>query len=98
MTNKTIRALQLIRGGQFRAPAEFARAMWPDSDGFKRHYKCGRGSSTGTMMAMAGGGFLGKLRKRGLIHEPVSYHRHVSGTFTLTAEGREALKKAGGRP
>lgn len=90
MTAATKRALKILEakpGGL--KPSDFAEAMWPDSSGWKRIHKCGPGaSSPGVCMALAAGGFLGRLRKQGLteiVHlECFSLHR-------LTKRGREAL-------
>lgn len=71
----TLRALAILRDWpkthdicDHIRPREFAELMWPDSPGWSRCHKCGPyGSSFGAMMPKVGGGFLGKLRARGLI-------------------------------
>ncbi|GAH27720.1 unnamed protein product, partial [marine sediment metagenome] len=64
------KALEIIRDNRIHSPRQFAELMWPDSDGWKRVHKCGHGSSRGAMMAVAGGGLLGKLRAKGFIRAP----------------------------
>ena len=81
-----VTALTIIRDNDIRSPREFAKKMWPDSDGWKRVHKVGRGSHCGAAMALAGGGFLGKLRTQGLILGGYNYERIV-----LTDKGRERL-------
>lgn len=62
------RALEIIRAHGPITPGRFADLMWPNSPGHNRIHKCGPyGASKGVMMAMVGGGYLGKLWKRGLI-------------------------------
>ncbi|KKN65485.1 hypothetical protein LCGC14_0480890 [marine sediment metagenome] len=91
MTDKTTKALQIIRDNHLYGPAAFARLMWPDSEGWQRVHNCGRGASRGVMMAYAAGGYLGKLRARGLIiiwYSPRGIH--------LTDKGKALLRGSGG--
>ena len=83
-------ALEIIRANQIHSHREFAKLMWPDSDGWKHHHKTGRGSSCGTMMAMAAGGLLGKLRYRGLIRTP--WHDDYGSYYSLTEKGRQYIQ------
>jgi len=82
LSAKTLAALQIIRAHPGIQPREFARLMWPDSDGFRRSSRCGRGSSRGGGMNLAGGGYLGRLRRCGLI----------TWDQSLTEAGLEALE------
>jgi len=68
LTDSQIRALTILHNSPDPVyPALFAIKMWPDSDGHRRSYKSGpKGSRKGAGMAIAAGGFLGRLRKLGL--------------------------------
>ncbi len=79
-------ALQIIRDNNIRSPREFAEKMWPNSEGWQRVHKVGHGASRGAAMALAGGGFLGKLRAQGLIRGGYNYERII-----LTDKGKERL-------
>ena len=95
LTQAQQRALEIIRHNGRITPGRFADLMWPDSPGHNRIHKCGSyGASKGVMMAMAGGGYLGKLWKRGLIR-PVfdGYIRE----WVITHEGLGAEAEARGR-
>lgn len=91
----TIRALQLLRDDEdIHRPTEFARMMWPDSEGWQRVGKIGHGSHRGVGMILAGGGFLGKLRAQGLIIISLDRdYRSYSNNYYLTSEGRRILKE-----
>lgn len=87
----TTKALRLIRDNDIRRPRRFAELMWPDSPAWKRIHKVGRGSTFGAAMPQAGGAFLGRLRKAGLIlpwRDP----------FALSNEGHERLKAEEAQP
>lgn len=85
LTPSQFRALKIIRDNRIEMPRQFARLMWPDSDGWDRYTKCGPyGVTRGGGMSIAGGGYLGKLCSGGLIN----YRNR------LTLLGRETLKKA----
>jgi len=83
------RALEIINKNDIHMPKEFARLMWPNSEGWKRMHKCGRGASWGAMMPMAGGGLLGKLRAKDFIRTPWGDDRN--SYYSLTEKGREYL-------
>lgn len=89
----TIRALQIIRDNEnIHRPTDFARAMWPDSEGWKRVGKIGHGSHRGVGMILAGGGFLGKLVTQGLIIASLNVeYRRYDHNYYLTSEGRKLL-------
>ena len=82
------RALLIIRDNDVRSPRDFARLMWPDSEGWKRVHKVGRGSSRGAAMSLAGGGFLGKLYQKGLI-----LHGFPRSRIILSDKGAEKLRQ-----
>jgi hypothetical protein len=76
MTQKTLRALLIIRDNNVTSAAEFAALMWPESSGWNRRVKCGNyGVSVGGGMALAGGGLVGKLVKRGLVVRVYAFDR-----------------------
>jgi len=80
------RALEIVRDGGPILPGHFAERMWPDSECWRHVHKCGPyGASQGVMMAMAAGGFLGKLGKAGLVCW------FGSAGYMLTAQGYAAL-------
>jgi len=85
---KTIVALKLIATKNIRSPSEFAKEMWPNSEGWQRVQNVGHGAHRGAGMFLAGGSFLGKLRSQGLILGGIDQDRIV-----LTDKGRELLHK-----
>jgi len=88
ISDSTARALLLIRNHKIDSPRQFARFMWPDSDGWKRHSKAGpNGVSRGGGMNLAAGGYLGKLERRRLIRRSIT----VVLPYRLTEEGSAAL-------
>ncbi len=93
LTPTQVRALTILRDHGPLTPRAFAQKMWPDSPGWQRCYKCGpHGASDGIMMALAGGGYLGKLRQRGLA--TVSWDGwHLE--HVISAEGRRLLRERG---
>lgn len=92
-TPAQIKALQIIEAHTIRSPTQFARLMWPDAEAWSNTSKCGpHGSSRGGGMRMAGGAYLGKLRKAKLIDW--WYGRGTERTFSLTEMGRTALLRA----
>jgi hypothetical protein len=85
---RTAEALHIIATHTITAPKQFARFMWPDSDGWRSSTGHGRsGSIKGGGMSMAGGSYLGKLRRRGLIGQ------HANDRFYLTSAGYEVLAR-----
>lgn len=92
LTDAEARALTVIQqqGKVIDRPSDFAYYMWPDSRGWTRAAKCGYGTSKGGGMRTAAGGYLGKLRKRGLI---TSWPGGRSGmtVYKLTEEGSQLL-------
>ena len=86
ITDKTARALSILRDACVTA-TEFAERMWPDSPGWKRVSNLGaHGASAGACMPYAAGGYLGRLRKRGLVeHDP------THGLYMIARAGTTAL-------
>lgn len=91
MTPQLLRALTILKAGSCR-PAEFAKKMWPDADGWRRSIKCGGGSHMGGGMVLAAGGYLGKLRRDGWAQSG-----YPAGTTSISKKGLEALAAEGGR-
>ena len=90
LTESQRRALSIL-AGEAMAPREFAQAMWPESLGHNRMTNCGQKSVTrGGGMNLAGGGYLGKLRKGGLVRP--SHEWTYDNRYAITAEGRQALR------
>lgn len=91
----TIRALQIIRDDEtIHRPTEFARKMWPGSEGWQRVGKIGHGSHRGVGLLLAAGGFLRKLRAQGLIIISLDRdYRSYSRDYYLTSKGREMLEE-----
>lgn len=72
-------------------PTDFAHLMWPGADGWRRVSKCGPyGSRRGGGMVLGGGGYLGKLVKRGLARRV--FGCRGSYRFEITDLGRNALR------
>jgi hypothetical protein len=82
------RALTILRDHGPLAPLAFAELMWPDAPAWNTSTKAGKyGSTTGGGIIRAGGAYLAKLRKAGLVqHYPGDDRQHV-----LTDAGRAAL-------
>ncbi|KKK91462.1 hypothetical protein LCGC14_2712770, partial [marine sediment metagenome] len=91
---KTLQALRCLADGPL-TPTQFAEKMWPHSPGWLRIVKSGNNSVVrGRGMPKAGGSYLGKLRKRGLVTEhyaPTDRKRLVT-RYRLTLTGEEALR------
>ena len=91
MTDKALRALQIVNNHPGILPTEFAGFMWPDSPAWRRSYKCGpKGSCDGRMLVQSAGGFLGKLKKQELVQYGPSWGR--PGWY-LTVHGLRALSQ-----
>jgi len=93
VTETVLKALEIIDKYGSITPKYFARHMWPDSEGWSHHVKCGNGSHRGGGMYMAAGGYLGKLNKEGWIR---MQYTSLAGTYSrdgyiLTSKGREVL-------
>jgi len=80
-----VAALLIIRDNDIRTPRQFAEKIWPNSEGWHRVHRVGNGVSRGAAMALAGGGFLGRLRAQGLIRG--FYPERI----VLTDKGKERL-------
>lgn len=89
LTDSRRRALLVVRDAPGIRPEEFARRMWPDNPGWDRFSNIGRGGSrAGVGMALAGGGYLGRLKKAGLVRMAVSGDEFG---YQITADGLDLL-------
>ena len=87
----TMKALRLIRDNRIDSPTVFARHMWPDNPNWHHPTKAGRGTTRGGGMRLGAGGFLGRLRRAGLIYgNGTGYHPE---RFGLTSAGKALLKQ-----
>lgn len=99
LTEPQVRALRILVAVDEITPRAFARKMWPDSPGWKRSYRCGpNGSSRGSMMSMAGGGYLGKLTRMDpplacMLFRSRRYPFSRTSAYVVSRQGREALDK-----
>lgn len=88
MSEAILKTLAIIIDRKDITPKYFAKKMWPDSPAWKNSHGCGNGSHKGGGMYQAAGGFLGKLRRTGLIDE---YYDGITKIRTLTKKGREFI-------
>lgn len=74
------------------APSEFAKKMWPTSDGWKKESKCGSGHKTkGGAMNITAGAFLGKMARSGAV-KVISKPGAKPKLYAITAIGTKALR------
>lgn len=93
-TYSLIKAIRIIYESGPINPTAFAKSMWPDSEGWRHHTKCGpKGSRKGGGMSLAGGGYLGRLDRLGLIRR-TSLDIHFG--YILTPEGLKICKEVYG--
>jgi hypothetical protein len=85
------RALEILRDHAPLSPSVFAKWMWPDAEAWSHHTKCGHGTSHGGGMNLAGGGYLGKLRKRGWAERWYEGFISKPPGWYLSDEGKAAL-------
>jgi hypothetical protein len=83
----TAKALRLIKDQNIISAKQFAGFMWPDSDGWTTHTNCGHGVTHGGGMNLAGGAYLGRLKKRGL----VTGYGNLKSRYYLTPQGEKEL-------
>jgi hypothetical protein len=87
------RALEILRDYPGLTPRAFGHKLWPDHPGWQRHTKCGpKGTSHGGGMNLASGGFLGKLKKEGLVRVEYARYHHAAEHY-ITEEGLRALRE-----
>ena len=92
------RALEILSPSMGMMAGEFARKMWPDSEGWQHSHRVGRGARNGGMMPKVGGAYLGKLARWGLVKFVVDqvFGSKVFGShlYRITDAGRAVLKEA----
>ena len=92
LTTAQRRALEILRDKGPLPPREFSRWMWPDNIAHQATGKCGAyGVTRGTGMHLAGGAYLGKLSKAGLVSYDVRARSYVP-----SAAGHAALEAPAG--
>lgn len=93
LTDHQKKAILIIGQRGSVRPRQFARLFWPDSEGWQRHAKAGpHGVSQGGGMSLAAGGYLGKLRRKGLLKPNVQLMLRPTehgSIYTLSDKGRE---------
>jgi len=104
------RALAILDRHEPLLPNQFARLMWPDAPGWRRHTRCGRkGVTPGGGMVLAAGGYLGRLCQAGLVTRKsqldgsdrmryVGYGLTRAGRASLAAQDGQAETPATARP
>lgn len=85
MTESQARGVEIVMNHSGIKPREFARKMWPDSDGWSTMTNCGYGVSKGGGMNLAGGGYLGKLARKGWVRSRNGYYVTSKGVADLKA-------------
>lgn len=93
MTEKTIRALELLQEHERLTPRQFAEKMWPDAPAWQRCSNIGGGSTRGVGITRAGGCYLAKLRRLGLTRQVYARHGHYAH-HEITEQGQHALRAA----
>lgn len=92
MTDKSIRALKIIRDKKPLTAEDFARLMWPDSDMHRKVSNQGHGTTRGKAAWLCGGSYLGRLRKKGLITVYKTWERRSDEPIAyLTAKAENLL-------
>lgn len=87
ITENVLRALEILEKKGPLTAKWFAEEFWPDHPGWKRVSNIGHGATRGVGMWFAGGGYLGKLRKAGLVTDGEHY------TYRITSKGQRILKE-----
>lgn len=86
ITEKTYKALCIVRDCPNVRAKGFARLMWPDSPAQNRSSNGGNGNQQGKGLWLSAGSYLAKLKKRGLVGRGEDTWSHI-----LTEKGREAI-------
>lgn len=100
MTPAVRRTLEIIveAGPEGIRPGRFAERYFPkDHPGWERMVRCGpKGVHAGGGMTLWAAGWLGQLRKKGLVGQTYNTRRGQSGWigYVITLEGRNALVAA----
>ena len=88
---QTMKALGILYDHEIASAVEFARLMWPDSEGWHHRIGAGHGVVRGRGMSMAGGSYLGRLQKAGwsTVSFGGSRYRQI---YHLTPEGKKLVE------
>lgn len=89
ITEKTRKALFILDQNPGITAARFAALMWSDSAARSRVYNTGNGATRGKGMWLSAGGYLSKLKSRGLVYIWIT--EGGQNTFRLSSEGKNAL-------
>lgn len=68
ISDKTIKALNIIKANPGIRPLRFAEIMWAGSDSWQKVGRIGRGVTRGVGLMLKGGGYLGKLKQEKLVN------------------------------
>lgn len=92
---RTAIALKVINENDVYSPRRFAELFWPNHEGWHRHGRIGRGTTHGVGMMLAGGAFLGKLQKQGLVKMRLEsrFSQYDACSYHLTDEGKTRLRQ-----
>jgi DNA-binding transcriptional ArsR family regulator len=94
-SRQRLRALDVLEGEEL-TPSEFAKLMWPSSDGWRHPTKCGpNGSHKGGGMYLSAGGFLAKLERAGLVLVRIARDGTYQKRYRLSVAGKKLLAKYG---
>lgn len=85
------KALIIIRDRKPERATEFAFLMWNDSEKWNNSTKSGKnGGTKGGGMALAGGGYLGRMKKDGWINIRIG---KFGNQYSLTEKAEKALEQ-----
>lgn len=89
ITEKTYKALTIIRDNKRLRATEFAQKMWGDTktNMFVKVSNTGNGATAGKAAWLCAGSYIGRLKKMKLVH-----YGSLEG-YDLTDKGREAIKE-----
>ena len=88
MSDKTIKALLIVKGNPCIRATQFAQKMWPDSNMHRKVSNQGHGACKGKAAWLCAGSYLSRLRDMGLItHDIVN-----ESPYRVTDKGLELIK------
>ena len=91
VSKRCIEALRIHEAKGPLRPRAFAEFFWPGHHMHRKISNQGHGACSGKAAWLAGGGYLAKLRKRGLVR---SYFNDTF-SYVLTQEGKKILETQG---
>lgn len=94
LTKTMAKAIQVIGAHDGTRARSFGKLMWPDAKAWSVYGNVGHGVTRGVGMQLMSGGYLGKLRKRGLVYLFMSEY---DNRWHLTNKGIEELKDLDGK-